>query len=305
MPLYKLIYNPVAGKGVAQKAQPKVEALLHEYGLEYDLALTEYPGHATDLARSAAEAGFAYVIVAGGDGTVNEAVNGLMEAREHLAHVPVLGVIPVGRGNDFSFGLDIPYSIEEACALVAAAPRRWVDMGKVTGGDLKGGLYFGNGVGVGFDAVVGFVAAKMKLTGMLAYLVAALKTIFIYYKSPLVKLTLDTQTITIPALLVSIMNGRRMGGGFLMAPDSHVDDGIFNLCIVREVPRMKMFGLIAKIMKGTQSTDPAVQTVQSKKIIVTAEKGSLPVHADGVTVCESGQEIVVEIIPGGLEVITK
>lgn len=305
MPSYKLIYNPVAGKGVAQKAQSKVEALLREYGLEYDLTLTEYPGHATEIARSAAEAGYSYVIVAGGDGTVNEAINGLMQAREKLSHIPVLGVIPVGRGNDFSFGVDIPYSIEEACALVASAPRRWVDIGKVNGGDLKEALYFGNGVGVGFDAVVGFVAAKMKLTGMLSYLVAALKTMFIYFKSPLVKLTLDDQTITIPALMVSIMNGRRMGGGFLMAPDSHVDDGIFNLCIVREVPRTKILGLIGKIMKGTQSSDAAVQTPQSKRVVVTAEKGSLPVHADGVTVCESGQEIVVEIIPAGLEVITK
>lgn len=305
MTRYKIIFNPIAGKGVALKNRERIEELLKSYALDYDLVLTDYPEHAILLARQAAEDGFDYVIAAGGDGTANETINGLMQAREKLGRAPVMGIIPVGRGNDFSFGANIPQDVDEACALLASVPRKWIDIGRITGGVQENGLYFGNGVGIGFDAVVGFVAAKSRLTGMLSYLVAALKTIFIYYKSPTVKLTLDEETLTVPALMVSIMNGRRMGGGFMMAPDSTNTDGLFNLCIVREVPQLSMFGLIAKIMKGTQASDPAVKMLQSKKIVATAEKGSLPAHADGVTICEKGNELTIEIIPAGLEILTR
>lgn len=305
MTRYKIIFNPIAGKGVALKNRERIEELLKSYALDYDLVLTDYPEHAILLARQAAEDGFDYVIAAGGDGTANETINGLMQAREKLGRAPVMGIIPVGRGNDFSFGANIPQDVDEACALLASVPRKWIDIGRITGGVQENGLYFGNGVGIGFDAVVGFVAAKSRLTGMLSYLVAALKTIFIYYKSPTVKLTLDEETLTLPALMVSIMNGRRMGGGFMMAPDASNTDGLFNLCIVREVPQLSMFGLIAKIMKGTQASDPAVKMLQSKRIVATAEKGSLPAHADGVTICEKGSELTIEVIPAGLEILTR
>lgn len=305
MSRYKIILNPVAGKGGALKALPKIEELLHQYDLAYELVQTEYPEHATELARQAAEDGFDFVVAAGGDGTSNEVMNGLMKAREITGTAPVMGVIPVGRGNDFAFGANIPTLLEEACALLASLPRKWIDIGKISGGIHAEGLYFGNGVGVGFDAVVGFVAAKMKLTGMLSYLVAALKTIFIYYKAPEVELKLDDQVLHRSTLMVSVMNGRRMGGGFMMAPDADSDDGLFNLCIVNDLPIPATFGMIARFMKGTQAGHPAVTTAQARRIEVTAINGTLPVHADGVTVCEEGSKVTIELIPRGLEIITR
>jgi len=168
MTRYKIIFNPIAGKGVALKNRERIEELLKSYALDYDLVLTDYPEHAILLARQAAEDGFDYVIAAGGDGTANETINGLMQAREKLGRAPVMGIIPVGRGNDFSFGANIPQDVDEACALLASVPRKWIDIGRITGGVQENGLYFGNGVGIGFDAVVGFVAAKSRLTGMLS-----------------------------------------------------------------------------------------------------------------------------------------
>ena len=107
-----------------------------------------------------------------------------------------------------------------------------IDIGRVAGGLYPQGRYFGNGVGIGFDAVVGFVAQKKKrLTGFASYIVAALKTIFLYYRAPLVRIEYDGQTLTLPSLMVSVMNGRRMGGGFMMAPQAQPDDGLFDLCI--------------------------------------------------------------------------
>jgi diacylglycerol kinase family enzyme len=96
-----------------------------------------------------------------------------------------------------------------------------------------------------------------------------------------------------------------MGGGFMMAPESKVDDAIFDLSIVREIPQLAMFGLIGKFMKGTHASDPAVVTTRSRKVVVTALKGTLPCHADGVTVSENGKELTIEMIPRGLEIITR
>jgi diacylglycerol kinase family enzyme len=105
--------------------------------------------------------------------------------------------------------------------------------------------------------------------------------------------------------MISIMNGRRMGGGFMMAPSASNTDGLLNLVIVHEVPQMAMFGLIVKFMKGTHETDPAVRTINSSEITATALRGTLPVHADGNTVCEEGKQVNITLIPRGLEIISK
>jgi diacylglycerol kinase family enzyme len=150
MSRYKIILNPIAGKGFALKNRSRIEELLTQYQLDYDIVLTEFPEHATELARLAAKDGYDYVIAAGGDGTANEVLNGLMQARAGGLPVPVLGIIPVGRGNDLLLGVNVPANLEEACALIASLPRKWIDIGKISGGDQKDNLYFGNGVGIGF-----------------------------------------------------------------------------------------------------------------------------------------------------------
>ena len=305
MTRYKIILNPTAGKGNGLKVRPEIEANLKKYNLDYDIDITGYPEHAIELAKKAAEDGFDIVVAAGGDGTSNEVINGLMQYKKTNKKCPLLAVIPVGRGNDFAFGAGVPVGVEPSCDLLASGLKKKIDIGKITGGLYPQGLFFGNGVGIGFDAVVGFVAAKSSLTGMLSYLVAALKTIFIFYKPPLVDIITDNKTFQISALLVSIMNGKRMGGGFMFAPDGMPNDGIFDLCIVRTVPQRAIIGLIGKVMQGTQAAHPAVSTVQSTKVVVKAVQGTLPVHADGVTICEEGQEVLIELMPKELEMITR
>ena len=304
MSRYLIIFNPIAGAGTALKAQPGIRELLTRSGLDFTITQTEYPGHATGLARQAAEDGYDYVISAGGDGTSIEVLNGLMQHKENGGALPVMGVLPVGRGNDFAFGAGIPHNVDQACALLATLPKKYIDIGKVTGGDYPEGLYFGNGVGIGFDAAVSFIASKMKMKGMLSYLVAALQTIFIYYKSPTLSIRYADEVQTLPALMVSVMNGKRMGGGFMMAPAASMTDGMFSITMVNEVPQIAMLGLILKFMRGTHLSHPAVKTIMANKIIVTALKGTLPVHADGNQVCEKGHEITVELLPRALELIS-
>ena len=305
MPRYYVILNPIAGKGNGIHMRPRIEENLTRLGLDYTLVLTEYPEHATSLARQALADGFDVIVASGGDGTVNEVINGIMTSGENKKESTILAVIPVGRGNDFAFSMGIPTNVDESCNLLANDPLMKIDIGRVVSERYPNGLFFGNGVGMGFDAMVGFVAAKMSIGGMLSYLIAAVKTMFIYYKTPQVELILDGTSSQLPALMISIMNGRRMGGSFMMTPHSRPDDGLYDLCIVREVPRSKMPGLMSLVMKGTQDTHPAVKTARARNISLRALKGSLPAHADGVTLCEAGEQISIEILPSALAIITQ
>jgi len=304
MPPMRLIVNPTSGRGTAGESLSTIRKLLSELGVEHGLVLTERPWHAAELARAAVREGCEVVVAVGGDGTANEVLNGLMLAKKAGEGQAALGVLCVGRGNDMAFGLRLPKELEAGCATLAGDNRRTIDVGLVRGGLYPEGRYFGNGVGIGFDAVVGFEALKMtRLSGFVSYLVAALKTIFLYFKAPTVEIEAQDLHLTMPALMVSVMNGRRMGGGFMMAPDALTDDGLFDLCIAREVSKARIFALIARFMAGTQASHPSITTARSPHISVRALEGVLPAHADGETLCTEGTTLELVIQPAALEIV--
>ncbi len=302
---YFILVNPIAGKGAAKSAIPEIEVQLQSLGIDYDLAMTEYKGHGIKIAQEAGSNGYHTVVAVGGDGTVNEVINGLMRAKAEGSLTANLAVLPVGRGNDFSYGMGIPQDLEESCRLLVDGKTRKIDIGWVKGGDFPEGRYFGNGVGIGFDTIVGFEAAKLPsfISGIPAYLIAALKTIFLYFDAPTLRLEIDDDVLEQPCLLVSIMNGRRMGGSFMMAPESASDDGLLNLCIARQVTRLQVLGLFPKVMGGTQKDHPAIQMPTAKNVKVQALSGTLPVHADGETICKAGTELEIKIKQTQLELV--
>ena len=304
MPKYKIIANPVAGRGAGDRCIPQIERVLSEYGLDFDIVRTERPWHAAELAREAAAAGYDVVVAAGGDGTANEVLNGLMQAKQSGKSLCAMGVLCVGRGNDFAYGAGVPTDLEEGYQALAQDYRRTIDVGRVLGGDYPEGRYFGNGIGIGFDAVVGFEAVKMtRLHGFPSYVVAALKTMFLYYKAPLVSIEYGDQTIKQHSLMVSVMNGRRMGGGFMMAPEGKPDDGLLDLCIARQVGRARILHLIVHFMQGTQASQGPIQTGRAHSVVVTAVEGTLPAHADGETLCTAGQRLEMELYPSQIEMV--
>lgn len=307
MTRYKVIVNPTSGRGNGGRAVPLIQRMLSSYDLDFDIVCTERPWHAAELARQAATSEYDIVVAAGGDGTANEVINGLMQAKQDGATANksvAMGVLCVGNGNDFAFGADIPLDPEAGCRALAQGRRRQIDVGWVAGGLYPQGRHFGNGVGIGFDAVVGFEALKMKrLHGFVSYLVAALKTIFLYYQAPRVRIEYDDQVIVQPSLMVSIMNGRRMGGGFMMAPQAQSDDGLLDLCIAHQVSRVRIFALILHFLKGTQATQKPIKTARARHVVVTAVEGVLPAHTDGETLCTDGQQLTIQILPNQLEII--
>jgi len=301
-----LIYNPIAAQGKALVNLPLVESLLKEKNFVYDLELTDQPGSALLLAKRAAEESRDLVIAAGGDGTVNEVINGLMRADVSSQNRPALGVLPVGRGNDYSFGIGIPHDFKQAVEILVKNHRQTLDVGKVTGGDFPEGRFFGNGVGLGFDTVVGFEALKIKwLHGIASYMVAVIRTMFLYKHAPVYELSFNGKTIQQPYLMVSIMNGRRMGGSFMMAPESNAKDGKFDLCLAGDIKQHQILPVAVKFMSGTQEKDAHVRMDRTAEITIKAISGKkIPAHADGETICVAGEFLKVEILPSALDVIT-
>jgi YegS/Rv2252/BmrU family lipid kinase len=295
----------MAAQGKAGQHLNEVRQRLQEHNLDFSILQTSGPGHAIELSRAAAGQGFDVVAAAGGDGTINEVINGLMASAAEAGARPALGVLPVGRGNDFAFGAGIPADLPGACLALARDRRKRIDIGRVTGGNFPAGRCFGNGIGLGFDTVVGFEAAKMKrIQGPLAYLAAVVKTISLYHTAPTYAVTYDGTLLEQPFLMVSIMNGRRMGGSFMMTPTSRPDDGLFDLCLVGHVSQPGILKLVPRFIQGTQAAHPAVKMAQARSIHIRAIAGSIPAHADGETVCTAGTDLLVEMLPAALDLLT-
>ncbi len=302
---YFVIVNPTCGRGLGARSISAIKEKLDNAGLDYTLVETERVYHASELAENAAKNGYDVVVCASGDGTINEALNGLMKAREAGFGKTVFGVISIGTGNDFSGGMGIPTTLEESLDALIANKRKHIDIGLVKGGDFPEGRYFGNGIGIGFDAAVGTAAAKVRWTrGLPAYLIGVIATVFLYYTPPLVKIMVDDEEINQRSLMISVMNGKRMGGGFQMAPESKPDDGYFDLCICETASKARIFGLIPYFLKGTQDGQPEIKMRRAKKVSVVAQNCDFPAHADGEMLCYNGSSLSAEIITSGLEIIS-
>lgn len=302
---FKVIANPAAGSGTARRAIPRLEQLLKEIGLDFDLIVTERPGHAIQLARQAVEAKYHIVVAAGGDGTANEVINGLIEAQEAGHGEAALGVIGLGRGRDFAHGMGVPDELSAACQVLAADKRRPIDIGRVAGGLFPQGRYFGNCVGVGFDAITTIQVSRLpRLGGFMSFFIAVLQTILIYYRATQTRVEFDGETITQPSLLVSVMNGRRLGGGFWMAPTAEPDDGLYDLCMAEGMSRLRMMQMIPHFLRGTQATQPEIRTAQAAQIVISAVDGTLPAQTDGEILCVDGKRLEIALLPQRLEVVT-
>jgi YegS/Rv2252/BmrU family lipid kinase len=296
-----VILNPIAGRGAGARLAAPIAESLRGYGLDFELIQTTAPGHATVLARDAVGNGRQAVIAVGGDGTTNEVLNGLMQAGAGPDDA-ALGVLPIGTGNDFAFGADLTLDVWEACQVVAQGKRRILDVGRMWT-DKEKPRYFGNGVGIGFDAICNMESRKVEhLRGSAVYIVAVLKTIAIYYQVPRTVIRIDGQEIVQPSLMVSIMNGRRMGGVFYITPDSRMDDGLLNVCIAGKVNRLRMIGFVPQFMRGTHVTDSRITMCQGKRVTVSSE---LPWagHVDGEIYGVGAREFEIELLPQRLALI--
>lgn len=302
---YYVIVNPISGRGLGERSIPQIETFLRENNMDFTLVRTNGVWHAAELAEGAARDGYDVVVCASGDGTVNETLNGLMRARKAGHNSVAFTVLGIGTGNDFAGGTGIPTNLDDGLKSLLANKRKKIDLGLVKGGDYPEGRYFGNGIGVGFDAAVGNEAIKVRWTrGLLAYLIGVIKTVFLYYNPAQVEIVLDDkETIKQTSLMISVMNGRRMGGGFQMAPQSQPDDGQFDLCIAESASKGRILAMIPHFINGTQAGLPEIQMKRAKKVSIRSLDLTFPAHADGEFICLTGSNLTLELLPRELEII--
>jgi diacylglycerol kinase (ATP) len=290
-----VVLNPTAGRGAGGRMAGEIAQFLQGHGLDFELIVTTGPGHATRLAHQAAAQGRPSIVAVGGDGTVNEVLNGLMRA-ENPPDGTALGVLPIGTGNDFAFGAGVPFQLEAACAVIARRQSRVLDVGRVTA-DNERPLFFGNGVGIGFDAIVNIESRKLKrLRGFLLYLVAVLKTLAFYYHAPVTRVQIDGSESIQPCMMISIMNGFRLGGGFHVTPGSQMDDGLLNLCVAGQLSRPEMVAMVPRVMRGTHVTDRQVTMSQGKQAVVVVDSPWAS-HVDGEIYGVGARRFEVELLP--------
>jgi len=297
-----VIFNPTAGKGKAEKQRPKIERFLRESGRDFEILITKGIGDALNMARELNIGADDITVAAGGDGTCNEVINGLL--RRNAGAPPVFGILPIGRGNDFSATPGIPQDVEKALQLLITGNAKPIDAGFVKGGFFPDGRYFINGIGIGFDAKVGFEAAKLKIKSGISYAIGALITVIRYEPSPVIQIRFDDKEITIPAAIVSILNGRRMGGIFFMGPYALIDDGLLDICCVRhQESRFNLLNILSHYTKGTQGECKGVSFDRGSRFHLKALEGVMAAHCDGETVCYEGKELEITCIHNALRLI--
>lgn len=297
-----IILNPVAGKGKALRERTKIEHFLENHQVPYTLVLTKKPGDALTIARECSLDAETMVVAAGGDGTSNEVANGLIG--RHLPAPPLFGVLPVGRGNDFAFNAGVPPDLEKALNLLINRKTKDLDAGFVKGGFFPDGRYFINGVGMGFDTKVGFEAAKMKIQSGFSYILGALITLKRFEPGPLVEIRYGDTLVCLRTVLISVVNGRRMGGTFIVGPHAIINDGLLDLCFVEQTKtRRRLLQIVLQYTKGTQGTSPEVTMDRATDVHILAKEGTIAAHCDGETVCYEGTELNITIVPKALRLL--
>ncbi|MFC2033516.1 diacylglycerol/lipid kinase family protein [Chloroflexota bacterium] len=281
MPYSKFIVNPAAGAGKTARRWPHIMALLKSIGLRFEHDWTEAPGHATELAREAVQKGYEQIVSVGGDGTINEVVNGLY-ASGNIKDV-LMGIISMGTGGDYArtIGLRRPY--QETCRCFVNPGKMTVDLGIMqymsNGSEVH--RLFANFAGMGFDAeIVRRTTQQFKSLGSAASYLLGLFTTLVSYKNRAVSLVIDGEMMNREVCTVIMNNGKYGGGGMLTAPDADLTDGYLDVLIVGNLSKPDLLRSLPSIYKGTHLTHPKVELRKAREIEVRTEE-SLFLQADG------------------------
>ncbi|MFL0268434.1 diacylglycerol/lipid kinase family protein [Candidatus Clostridium radicumherbarum] len=288
------IINPIAGKGKTLKLIPIIEKVFKARNEEFVIEITKYIGHAAEIAEKYSNEEDYRVYSVGGDGTLNEVLNGIVNTNSSLA------VIPSGTGNDFIksiFKYNKKISMEDILIKTINGKEERIDLGKVND------RYFLNIASVGFDAEVAYNSNKFKklplINGRLAYILGLLLTV-LKYKNYDLNIKIDNTSLRLNSLLVAVANGRYYGGGINVAPKANLKDGFFDVCLIKRVGRLKILGLFPKVINGTHETIKEVNFKNGKAVHIIS-KEDLAFNIDGEII--RGKEAEFQIINHGVQIV--
>lgn len=289
--------NPVAGRGRAGKRLARICDLLAAAGVGADVVKSRDVEDLESEVRKRVDAGIERFIVVGGDGSIHEAVNGILRASKPAA----FGIIPSGTGNDFAKAAGIPLDWETAATLLAdrivanAAPRT-LDAARMNE------RYFANGAGIGFDAKVTRIARAYRWPiGDLVYLLAIFRAMVDGIATPNLSIRADAFEFNGPVTLASISNGPWIGGMFHIAPVARNDDGKLELLIVDPVTRRRILSLLPRLVQGKHMGEPEITHLTIERVSISSDE-PMPSHLDG-EVQPLASQFDIEILPGALHLL--
>lgn len=285
------ILNPIAGKGKTLKLIPDIHAYFRDSGKEYIIETTEYPGHATEIASRYSSREDFRIYSIGGDGTLNEVLNGMAGSGSSLA------AIPAGSGNDFIKSIIGSRPLKDMIKSVVEGLERRIDLARVND------KYFINITSLGFDAQVVQKTLNFKklplISGKLAYMLGII-TAVMRCENHYMEIAIDGNLIKTKALLIAIGNGKYYGGGMLALPEAEIDDGLLEICLVEEKKRLDILHLFPRYMKGLHGSIPGVHFHRGTHIEIKTEQPA-PMNLDGELLVV--ERAAFEIIKGGLSFI--
>jgi len=303
-----VIINPNAGKRRGRKDWHIIESLLKEAGFRFDAVFTGEKGEALSLAGEHLKAGISKIIMVGGDGTANEVVNGIFHQEKIPVENIVLGMIPVGTGNDWGRMYRIPGNYKKAVEVLREGITFRQDVGYVTyknqgGADDK--RYFANSAGIGYDALVARKTNKLKESGkggLLSYL-SQLVSGLIKYKYNEIRLEIDGKVVFEgPFFTLSLGHCCYNGGGMKQLPYAIPDDGLFDVSVIKAVKKRIIFRNIPRVYDGSHVKLPFVNTHRGSEILLTGLSGPIPdLETDGESLGQGPFRF--SVIPKSLNVI--
>jgi len=299
-----VIVNPNAGNGKGRKDWEKISSILKRTGISYKELFTERKGHAIVLSKEGIEARYKKFLCVGGDGTLNEIVNGVFEQDFCSTKDITLGLIPVGTGNDWGRMFGIPLDYEGAVKIIKEAKLMLHDIGVVSyhNGNEKSKRYFINIAGLGFESVVVKRANAQKDKGRSG------KTIYFYnllmsllpYKNTKAEIVIDGTKSYANIFSINVGNGRYCGGGMRQTPNAIPNDGILDVTVIKEMGKLEIIMNLNKLYNGTILDHPKIDGYTCKNAMISSEK-ILFAEADGEYLGHTPVEF--SIIPSGINII--
>ncbi len=275
------VVNPASANGSTRRRWPEIAHRAAELGLAGETLLSERRGHAAELARRAAEEGARLVVAVGGDGTVNEVVNGLLAAE---SEPPELAVIARGTGTDFVRHFRIPTRLEGAVEVALSGTVRAIDAGRITyrawsGEDVS--AYFANSASAGMSGAVAQRAnsSSKALGGKASFLYATL-AVFARWHASEMEVEVDDERRSGLMYDAIVANCRYLGGGMAMTPDAVPDDGLLDVLLIGDITRRDLALTLPKVYRGTHLPHPKAEALRGRRVVVRAET-PLPVELDG------------------------
>ena len=298
------IVNPNAGNGKGKKDWERISSLLARENIPVSMKFTAKKCQAIELAGEAIEAGFRKIISVGGDGTLNEVVNGIFTQDKVSPKEVVLGMIPVGTGNDWGRMFGIPLVYEGAVGVIKENKTMPHDIGLVSYycGSEKHSRYFINIAGLGFEAMVVNKTNRQKDKGRSnqAIYFFNLLSCLISYKKTNADIIVDGRKTRSKIFSINVGNGRYCGGGMRQTPDALPDDGLLDVTVIRDMGRIEIIKSLKLLYDGTILSHPKVDGYRCKNLKVTTES-VLYTEADGESLGHTPAEF--SIIPGGINVV--